>query len=83
MAALATVDRHPLEASEMMKHLGIDLAGGILPRSSLRYAAVFRQCGACMSKGACREWLGHPPAGVKLPPRFCPSADILFELEVA
>jgi hypothetical protein len=33
-------------------------------------------------KKACRDWLDSLPASVPLPPRFCPNADIFFELQV-
>ena len=71
----------PREAREMMARLGIEAAGGVLPGSSLRYMTVFRRCEACPCKQTCQAWLAGAPAEVMLAPSFCPSADMLFELQ--
>ena len=65
---------------EMMERLGIDPGGGTVPSLSLSYAAAFHHCETCRSKQACRDWLDQAPAPAAFAPRFCPSADILFEL---
>jgi transposase len=67
---------------EMMEHLGIEPGGGTISRLGLSYAAAFHRCEACPSKQACREWLDSMPAAVAFAPRFCPNADIFFELLV-
>ncbi len=67
---------------EMMEHLGIEPGGGTISRLGLSYAAAFHRCEACPSKQACREWLDRMPAAVAFAPRFCPNADIFFELLV-
>ena len=66
---------------DMMARLGIEPSASVLPPLGLRYAAAFHLCEACTCKQACREWLARAPAEVNFPPRFCPSADILFELQ--
>ena len=45
------------------------------------YAAAFHVCEACTFKDSCRAWLARAPAEVNFAPRFCPGADILFELQ--
>jgi hypothetical protein len=69
------------EIHDMMARLGIEPGGSVLPPLALRYAAAYRRCGACTCKPACREWLAGAPTEVNCPPRFCPGADILFELQ--
>lgn len=64
----------------MMARLGIDLGPSDLARLELRYPTAFRRCEACISKGACLEWLEHT-AATSFAPRFCVNADILFELQ--
>ena len=67
---------------EMMKRAGINPGAGILPRFSVSYASAQHGCQECRVKDRCRAWLNATPADVFLPPRFCPNADILFELQV-
>ena len=67
--------------SAMMERLGIEPGGGIVPQLSLRYATALRRCQSCPSTRACREWLEQAPLRARLPPRFCPNSDILFELQ--
>ncbi len=66
---------------EMMKRLGIEPGVGVLPRWSLSYATAQRQCRNCLAKGACDQWLDHAADHVAFAPRFCPNADIFFELQ--
>ena len=82
MALPAGRERQPTHICEMMERLGIEPGGGVLPRLSLSYATAFRRCEACPSKQACRDWLERMPRSVAFAPRFCPIADILFELKV-
>ena len=70
-----------LPISEMMKRLGIEPGGGVLPQSGLRYATALRRCEACAAQKTCREWLDHAHGGANLAPRFCMNADIFFELQ--
>lgn len=66
---------------DMMIRLGIEPSASVLASLGLRYSAAFHLCGGCTCKAACREWLARAPAEVNFPPRFCPGADILFELQ--
>jgi hypothetical protein len=81
MADSAIHEHRPIQVYEMMARLGIEPSGSVLPRLSLRYATAFRRCEACPYKEACRDWLDHTPELASLAPRFCPDADILFELQ--
>jgi hypothetical protein len=67
---------------DMMERLGIEPGGGVFPRWSLSYATAFHRCEGCTNKQACRDWLDRMPAQVSFAPRFCPDADIFFELQV-
>jgi hypothetical protein len=67
---------------EMMERLGIEPGGGAVSRFGLSYATAFHRCEACPSKRGCREWLDSMPASAMLAPRFCPNADIFFELQI-
>jgi hypothetical protein len=66
----------------MMRRLGIEPCGGVLPRLSLTYATTFHRCETCPSKQACRDWLDQMPASVVFAPHFCLNAGIFFELQV-
>ena len=81
MLVLASREHQPTNIGEMMARLGIDPGGSVLPRPGLLHATALQRCGSCPSKKACREWLNHSPAEVNSPPRFCPCADIFFELQ--
>jgi hypothetical protein len=81
VASWAEREREPIPIRDMMVRLGIDPSGGVVPRLSLRYAAAFQGCAACQSKKTCRDWLDHSPVEVSVVPPFCPSADILSELQ--
>ena len=83
MTVLAQRERQTLYVGEMMQCLGVEPAGGIIPRLSLSYATAFHRCEACQSKQACRNWLDSLSRSVVFAPRFCPNADILFELQVS
>jgi len=82
MAAPTARERHPIHISEMMERLSIEPGGCVVPRLSLSYAAALHRCEACPSEQACRDWLDSMPAAVAFAPRFCPNADIFFELQV-
>ena len=64
----------------MMRRLGLEPGGGVVPRFSLRYATAVSRCSLCSSKQACLDWLESAPVSVKLAPLFCPNEDLLFEL---
>ena len=66
---------------EMMERLGLDPAEGVVPHYSLNYLTAAHRCAACTCKRACREWLNRTPGSVTFAPRFCPNADIFFELQ--
>jgi len=65
----------------MMERLGIDLASGMAAPPNLSFATVFHRCETCSCEPACRDWLDIMPAAVAFAPRFCPNADIFFELQ--
>ena len=66
---------------EMMQRLGLDPAESVLPHSSLGYLTASHRCVMCPHKQTCREWLDRASACVAFAPRFCPNADIFFELQ--
>jgi len=78
----ATHTRQTTYIIEMMERLGIEPGGGAVPRLGLSYTTAFHRCEACESKPACRAWMDAGPAATTLAPRFCPNADIFFELQV-
>ena len=82
MAAPSARERQPIHMCEMMERLGIEPCGGVVPRLSLRYATALHRCETCALKQACRDWLGSMPTSVTFAPRFCPNADVFFELLV-
>lgn len=75
-------ERQPTHIREMMERLGIEPDAGVFPRWSLSYATAFHRCEGCTNKQACRVWLDRMPAQVSFAPRFCPDADIFFELQI-
>jgi len=75
-------EHEPVYLFKMMERLGIEPGGGVVARRSLTYATALHRCNACPSKQPCREWLDTMPQSVGFAPRFCPNADILFELQV-
>ena len=83
MATLRSQELQPNQMSRMMRRLGIDPGGGVIPQLSLSYIAAFHRCEACPSKQACRDWLDSAPASALLAPHFCPIAGIFLELQVA
>jgi Family of unknown function (DUF6455) len=74
--------RQTTKLSEMMQRLGVEPAGGVVPRWSLSYVTALHRCQNCPSKEACLAWLDSMPMSVSVAPRFCPNADILFEMQV-
>ena len=82
MAAPIARERKPNYLCEMMERLGIEPGGGMAPHLGLSYATALRRCEACPSKEGCRDWLDSMPTSVAFAPRFCPNADIFFELQV-
>ena len=82
MAAAASDKRQSINLCRMMERLGVEPAGGIVSRWSLSYATALHRCQACPSQNACHAWLDDMPNAVSFAPRFCPNADILFEMQV-
>jgi hypothetical protein len=82
MAPLIARERHSFYMCEMMERLGIEPGGGVVSRFGLSYAIALLRCEACPSKQTCRDWLDGKPVSVATAPRFCPNADIFFELQV-
>jgi len=83
MPSPTTRDRQSSYILEMMQRLGIEPGGGVVARLGLSYATAFRRCGTCACKQACRDWIDHGSAAATVAPRFCPNADIFFELRAA
>lgn len=79
MGSFQECDLHHTNVYKMMKHLGIELGGGVIPRFGLMYASAVRTCQKCESVHACTKWLGAAPS-ISVAPEFCPNADIFFEL---
>jgi len=73
-------DLAPLAVYEMMRHLGIDTAGGVIPRYGLAFACAARTCRGCAEAKNCRKWLQSASPTQSLAPRFCPNADLLLQL---
>lgn len=82
MATSVLPHKRPLFMREMMEHLGIDPAAHMAAQWSLSYMTALHRCQDCMHRQECRAWLDDMPAAVALPPRFCPNADIFFEMQV-
>jgi hypothetical protein len=83
MPSPVTRERQTTCILEMMERLGIEPGGGAVPRLGLSYTTAFHRCEACASKPACRDWIDTGPASAMVAPRFCPNANIFFELQVA
>jgi Family of unknown function (DUF6455) len=80
---MGLAEKHkPICIYELMERLGLEPGGGALPRFGLSYASAMRRCERCQTPDACREWLRTAPKTVASAPKFCPSGDILFELQV-
>ena len=80
--AMAGGKRRSNDLCRMMERLGVEPAGGMVARWSLSYATALHRCQACPSTETCRAWLDSMPMAVSFAPRFCPNADILFEMQV-
>jgi hypothetical protein len=80
--ASATTRKHrPIPVFEMMERLGIEPSSSVAPRLSLTYATAISRCEVCPYQENCRYWLAHAPASINSAPKFCPDAEILFELQ--
>ena len=64
----------------MMERLGIDPAYGVLPRYGVIFSSAWRTCRRCAASAECTKWLAETRASAVGPPRFCPNADLLWEL---
>ncbi len=82
MTESSTNKRQSTKLSQVMQRLGVEPAGGVVPRWSLTYVTALHRCQGCASKQACQEWLDSMPMSVAFAPQFCPNADILFEMQV-
>lgn len=82
MAAPTARERQSIHICEMMERLAIELGSAAVPALGLSFATAFHRCETCPSEQACRDWLDVMPASVAFAPRFCPNADIFFELQV-
>jgi Family of unknown function (DUF6455) len=82
MTVLSLRDRQTTHVFEMMKVLGIEPGGGVVPWLGLKYTAASHRCESCTAKQACCDWLDRTPDSAMFAPQFCPNAHILFELQV-
>ena len=82
MESSATSQKEPALMLEMMEQLGIDPGARMAAEWSLSCLTAVHRCLDCQHKRECRAWLDDMPAAATLPPRFCPCADILFEMQV-
>jgi len=57
---MAAWGRQTIYIYELMEHLGIELAGGVVPFLSLSYMTAFHRCESCPLKRVCRAWLNSP-----------------------
>jgi len=64
----------------MMERLGIDPAYGVLPSYGVIFSSAWRTCRRCAASAECTKWLAETRASAVGPPRFCPNADLLWEL---
>lgn len=71
----------PVYLYEMMQRLGVDPARGVIADSELTYLTALHQCQTCPSKEKCRDWLDRAPMSFAFAPKFCPNADLLFEMQ--
>jgi hypothetical protein len=81
MTSADKCDQKPACIYDMMERLGIEAGGGVLPRHSLTYASALHRCEQCPTPEACCEWLKNALQAVNFAPKFCPNADIFFELQ--
>ena len=82
MATSAAPHNHPIFMRGMMEHLGIDPGAHMAAQWTLSYMTALHRCQDCAHTQECRAWLAGMPDAVALPPRFCPNADIFFEMQV-
>ena len=71
--------RQQTHISEMMLRLGIEPGCAAVSRWGPSFTTAFHRCESCDSKQSCRDWLAGQPEP-HFAPRFCPNADILFEM---
>lgn len=79
MTTVAESEHRSIFIWDMMERLGIEPCC-VPPRLGLSYVTALDRCRSCPSTQACRDWLDRMPGAVSFAPRFCPNADILFEL---
>ena len=65
---------------KMMGRLGIDMAYAVLPRYGLSFSSALRACNSCTARAQCTQWMADTRHTAFGPPKFCASADLLWEL---
>ena len=65
---------------KMMGRLGIDMAYAALPRYGLAFSSALRACNSCTARAQCAQWMAKTRHTAFGPPKFCASADLLWEL---
>ena len=65
---------------KMMGRLGIDRAYAVLPRYGLSFSSALRACNSCTARAQCAQWMADTRHTTFGPPKFCASADLLWEL---
>lgn len=74
-------ERRRLNVYALMNQLGIEPEAGVVPQFAVSYAAAVRRCRVCNYKADCDAWLSESQEKSRLVPAFCPSVDILSELQ--
>ena len=65
---------------KMMGRLGIDMAYAALPRYGLSFSSALRACNSCTARAECAQWMAKTRHTAFGPPKFCASADLLWDL---
>ena len=64
----------------MMERLGIDAGFRVVPRFGLLITSALRNCRCCGARETCAAWLARDQETRFGAPKFCPNADLLWEL---
>jgi hypothetical protein len=56
------------------------MAYATLPRYGLSFSSALRACNSCTARAQCAQWMADTRHTAFGPPKFCASADLLWEL---
>jgi hypothetical protein len=56
------------------------MAYAALPRYGLAFSPALRACNSCTARAQCAQWMADTRHTAFGPPKFCASADLLWEL---